>query len=328
MHVKLIVYGISLTTIFFTTIFLILFEFETQSISNSNNQNQLDYSDFYIKEYSLPDGTFPNSIISNKEGFVFVTGSQIHSLFKFHPDQETFVSSFDIKNDMSQNESGNFPLMSWSMIEDQDGMIWFSQMGPNPIWMFNPITEKFTSFSAKASPFQLKADNNGNIWFTTITANTVGVIQKSVIDEGEYTISEFNLINDKIPSGIFLENNHIWISMIGNNQLVKFEIVYDDESNMNPMMSSNWTMNNPQMMNNMMDQMMNNPQAMQNMHDMMLNNPWHMQGMMGQMMGQMMDQMMDDPELRQQMMNNMMMNPQMMQNMMQNQQFMQSLNNP
>lgn len=113
MHVRLIVVGI-----FFTALLLIFLEFQTSGL-NSLNNSEKDHFDSYVKEYSLPDGTFPNSVISNKDGFVFVTGSQIHSLFKFNPEQEAFVSSFDIKDGVSQNESGNFPLMSWSMIEDQ-----------------------------------------------------------------------------------------------------------------------------------------------------------------------------------------------------------------
>lgn len=196
--------------------------------TNNDNKipNKLVVSNPYVKEYSLPEGTWPNGILVDKNGVVWTAGSKKHELFKLSPEKEYF-SSFQIINNVGV-ETSDQSLMVWAMTEDKDGMIWFSQQGPNPIWRFDPNTKRFDVFDASAAPFQMKTDNAGNIWFTTLTANTIGIIQKINPYDREYLISEFHLDSDSLPSGIFLEEEHVWISMIKNNNLVKFVPIKDD----------------------------------------------------------------------------------------------------
>jgi hypothetical protein len=104
--------------------------------------------------------------------------------------------------------------------------------------------------------------------------------------------------------------------------------LFDQMMSNNPMMSQQWMgsgmmgqqqmMNDPQIMNQWMNNMMNDPQSMQQMHDMMMSNPQHM----NQMMGPMMNTMMNDPDMQQQMMTNMMGHQGMMNSMMTNQDMM------
>lgn len=177
----------------------------------------------YIKEYSLPDGMFPNGILVDKEGFVWIAGSMSNTLIVFDPKTSQIKSTHQLKN----NTSDNLPSqMVWSIIQDNEGLIWFSQMGKDPLWQFNPKTERFTTFhSISAAPFQMKVDQKtGNIWFTTLTKNTVGVIQKQ---PQSYKITEFDIGSDAYPSGLFLEDNYIWITLIKNQSISKFSIITD-----------------------------------------------------------------------------------------------------
>ena len=180
----------------------------------------------YVKEYSLPHGTWPNGILIDKNGSVWGAGSEIHKLFKFEPQEEKIVETFQLT---TQDEHSGVSRMVWTMVEDNEGIIWFSQMGPDPIWRFDPHTNKFDIFHVSAAPFQMKTDNTGNIWFTTLTANTVGIIQKAYLQEQnqEYKITEFNLDSDGLPSGIFLEGEYVWVTMINDNKIVKFLPVKD-----------------------------------------------------------------------------------------------------
>lgn len=177
----------------------------------------------YIKEYSLPDGIFPNGILVDKEGFVWIAGSMSNTLIVFDPKTSQMKYTYQLKN----NTNDNLPSqMVWSIIQDNEGLIWFSQMGTDPLWQFNPKTERFTTFhSISAAPFQMKVDQKtGNIWFTTLTKNTVGVIQKQ---PQSYKITEFDIGSDTYPSGLFLEDNYIWITLIKNQSISKFSIITD-----------------------------------------------------------------------------------------------------
>jgi streptogramin lyase len=183
----------------------------------------------YIKEYSLPDDTLPNGILVGRDGTVWVAGSTSHTLTSFDPKSGKIKSAYEIKeNDSSDNKSA--PLMVWSIIEDNENTIWFSQMGKNPLWQFNPETEKFTAYhSISAAPFQMKVDKRtGNIWFTTLTSDTLGVIQRQNQPQS-YKITEFNVGTDTYPSGLQLQNKDVWITQIQGQKLAKFSIVTDKD---------------------------------------------------------------------------------------------------
>ncbi|MGI0022357.1 MAG: hypothetical protein ACRD9Q_05795 [Nitrososphaeraceae archaeon] len=186
----------------------------------------------YVKEYSLPNGTWPNGILVDRNGMIWTAGSRSHILLSFDPEDGQIKSVYPIKDESSSDVMKGGSLMVWSMIEDNDGFIWFSQFGPDRLWRFDPKGEKFQVFrSISAPPFQMKVDrDSGNIWFTTLLGNTLGVIQKienKNESSPEYKITEFDMDSDSNPSGLFLEKDHVWISQISHHKLVKFNIVKD-----------------------------------------------------------------------------------------------------
>ena len=223
-------------TIFVISFVLIMLFFVSSQIHifEKNNMDTSAYSvtknhSPYVNEYDLPAGSLPNGIITDKNGFLWIVGSN-SNLYKFDPrlnkiDSVYFIGDKDIKAKGS--------IMGWAIIQDNDGMIWLSQSGSNPLWRFDPINEKFTSYLTSAAPFQMKLDEkNGNIWFTTLGGNTVGVIQKIKLPnlEIDYKITEFEVGDNSFPSGLFLENDNVWISEVVGNKLVRFKIVNDNHT--------------------------------------------------------------------------------------------------
>jgi len=178
----------------------------------------------YVNEFALPVGSFPNGILTDSKGFVWTVGSNSR-LYKF--DQDNKLISVYVIGDKDESESGL--MMGWTIAEDNDGFLWLSQFGLKSLWRFDPIDGKFSSYSVKASPFQMKVDKeDGEIWFTT-TGNTVGVIQKTNDDRSnEYKIQEFDVGNNTFPSGLFLEKNHVWVAQVVGNKLIKFKINRED----------------------------------------------------------------------------------------------------
>ena len=189
----------------------------------------------YIKEYSMPNGTWPNAILIARNGIVWTVGTISHTLISFDPKQGKIISSYPIItseqkiNSKNSTQSNQGFQMVWSIVEGSDGSIWFPEGGSDPLWRFDPNTEKFQVIhSISAAPMQMKVDKrSGNIWFTTFGSGTFGVIQK-IIGNREYKVTEFNLGNDSFPSGIFLQGDSVWITeTLNHNKLVEFKPIVD-----------------------------------------------------------------------------------------------------
>ncbi len=211
-----------------------------------NNSTNIDTP--FVKEYSMPKGTWPNAILVARNGIIWTVGTMSHTLIGFDPKQGKIRSSYPIitpeeKANKTNPQSKQGFQMVWSIVEGTDGSIWFPEGGSDPLWRFDPNTEKFQVIhSISAAPMQMKVDQrSGNIWFTTFGSGTFGVIQKIIgnkagiksnlndsITSPEYKVTEFNLGNDSFPSGIFLQGDSVWITeTLNHNKLVEFKPIVD-----------------------------------------------------------------------------------------------------
>ena len=188
----------------------------------------------YVAEYSLPKDTWPNAILVDGNGIVWTAGSRSHTLISFDPKQGQIKSFYPITEDKTLNNDATkgVSFMTWTMVEDNDGFIWFSQFGPDPLWRFDPRTEKFEPFrSVDNPPYQMKLDKDtGDIWYTTLARNTMGAIQKiENKSDSSYKIIEFDVGADSYPAGLFVEKDQVWISQIQNHKLIKFNVIRDSK---------------------------------------------------------------------------------------------------
>jgi streptogramin lyase len=213
----------------------------------------------FVKEYPMPSGSWPNGIMVDRNGIVWTVGTMSNILISFDPGQEKIKSVYPIREKIvdstdtkSKNKSSRTIRMVWSIVEDKDGFIWFSHGGS--LWRFDPLSGHFNLISeVRNAPFQMKTDSStGNIWFTTFSGSTVGVIQKidntskginrgndtttrinNTIDSSEnneYEIVEFSIDNNEtFPSGLFLEGDHVWITdTLQFDRIIKFKPIFDD----------------------------------------------------------------------------------------------------
>ncbi len=161
----------------------------------------------YVTEYSLPNGTLPNAILVDRSGMVWTVGSG--TFIELDP-KNGELRSYQIPGEVGHSER-----MSWSIVEDRDNSIWFSQFGAVSLWRFDTLTERFESFHTDNAPYQMKVDDrDGDIWFTTLTGNTLGVVQKvdNTTDTESYQIREFPTGNDTYPSGLALSGDSVLVS--------------------------------------------------------------------------------------------------------------------
>lgn len=196
---------------------------ETNITTNDNSVTVLDTP--YIKEYPLAYNTWPNAILTDGKGIVWTVGSKSDILIKFDPRQE-IISSYVITKNSVEDELSKNSLMAWTMVQDNDDKIWLSRLGENKIWSFNPSTTKFTSLQSNSSAFQMKINQeSGDIWFVTLTGDTLGVIQKIGTNiDSHYVIKEFSMGNGTTPTGLFVKKDQVWVTQLSSGKLLQFVV--------------------------------------------------------------------------------------------------------
>jgi streptogramin lyase len=195
-----------------------------EKVSTDNNKvanNTTSFNSPYITEYKLSNNTLPNGILVDSKGTVWTVGSQSRSLIAFTREEEK-IKSYPLPN------NGNGPsALTWAMAENKDGSIWFSGSAGNPIWRFDPRTENFESIkSPSAAPIQMKVDENGNVWYTTLSRGVIGVVIQNGGGEGDqkYISKELDLGNESFPSGLYLQNKSLWITKSLDGKIADFQI--------------------------------------------------------------------------------------------------------
>jgi len=194
----------------------------------------------YVKEYSIPNGTWPNGLLVDSNGTVWTVGTRSQNLLKVDPRNGQVLNVYPLKNQdsVSNNriKSRTGVMMVWAMVEGKDGSIWFSQSdSSNPLWRFDRNTSKFEIFrTISSAPFQMKVEERtGNIWFTTFASGNIGVIQRvktntsSITDSSNYQINEFSLGKASYPSGLFLDGDSLWVTETLDDKIIKLRIVTD-----------------------------------------------------------------------------------------------------
>lgn len=196
-----------------------------QNNSVSKNIPDFIFKSKYVTTYSLPNNTEPNGILVDSNGLVWTSGSFAQVLFRLDPNDGN-LTGYTIPTEKHGST------MVWSMVEDKDKNIWFSQFGSTPLLRFDPHMKKFETFHTSYPPFQMKVENaTGDIWFTTLTGNTVGVVQKiENKTEFSYKITEFPLGSNTNPSGLFLKDDSVWVAELSTGKIVKLDVLRNNAS--------------------------------------------------------------------------------------------------
>lgn len=176
----------------------------------------------YVKEYSLPADSAPNGLVVDDAGLVWVS-SKHATLYSVDP-TNGMVKNYEIKNGAASLENASVNSTTvWAIVQDNDGKIWLASLGTTSIWRFDPSSGTFDSYlSETGAPFQMKATKNGEIWFTTLRGDTLGVIEKS--EKSSYKISAFDVGAHTNPAGVFLQNDFVWIANVGSQNILEYKI--------------------------------------------------------------------------------------------------------
>ncbi len=180
----------------------------------------------YVMEYSLPLNSAPNGLVVDKSGLVWVA-TKNPVLYLVDPSSGQ-VKNYEIKDGTVYANAGVNSTMVWTMLSD-GGKIWFSPYGASSIWRLDSSSSTFDAIlSETGTPFQMKSGNDGEIWFTTLRGNTVGVIEKT--QNGTYNTLAFDTGNHTNPAGIFLQNDSVWVAEVGSQNISQYKINREDGS--------------------------------------------------------------------------------------------------
>jgi streptogramin lyase len=97
-----------------------------------NNSAHINTS--YVKEYYMPNGTWPNGILVARNGIVWTVGTMSHTLIGFDPKQGKINISYpiitpeEVANKTNPQSKPAFQMV-WSIVEGTDGSIWFPEGG-------------------------------------------------------------------------------------------------------------------------------------------------------------------------------------------------------
>ena len=217
-------FKIPLAAIIIIIAFVVIFVYLQGGLQNNGSVvNVVKSSNPYVTEYSLPKGSNPNALLVDKTGIVWIATSNPGILLSLDPEHDTMKNL--VIEDLSHPGSKLVnSTMVWAMVQDNDGKIWFSDLGTNSIWNLEPKNGTFHQIESKTgSPFQMKSDNHGKIWFTTLRGDTIGLIEKSP-KGADYKISSFETSNYTTPAGIFLQGDSVWVAGIDSQNVLHYKI--------------------------------------------------------------------------------------------------------
>jgi streptogramin lyase len=225
--------------------------------NNESSKNVINISEQYVKEYSLQEGSRPNALLVDAKGLVWITTSDSSSLFSLNP-ESGIITNFGIGgNSQSETVKGN-STMAWTIVQDNDGKIWFSVLGTQSIWKLDPENDSFHLFhSETGAPFQMKVGKIGEIWFTTLRGNTIDVMKKSLKDN-DYTLSSFDTGNNTTPAGIFLQNDTVWTANIDSQKISQYQVDRENYFVKNLTLIQNIPKNNVTLFSSPTDLLVNN----------------------------------------------------------------------
>jgi virginiamycin B lyase len=74
------------------------------------------------------------------------------------------------------------------VVDERNGIVWFTEINANKIGKFDPTTEQFEEFdipTPSSRPHGLAVDGNGDVWFTEMAGSKIGKldVETGQVDE-------------------------------------------------------------------------------------------------------------------------------------------------
>lgn len=122
-----------------------------------------------------------------------------------------------------------------------DGTIWFAEESGNFIGHYNPQTRQFKNYSLPEltipdpqnahkqltlplAPNELTFDSHGNLWFTELNADAVGMLDVKKGSIRHYPLASPPSVQKLNPYGLALDRQgNVWVTLSSSSQLVRLD---------------------------------------------------------------------------------------------------------
>jgi len=168
-----------------------------------------------VKEWDLPDSTFPHSVIIDKAGGVWFLGNGNGTIGKFDPETGKSTVFKMPQTDAKDPHTGEF---------DNEGVFWFSLQQSDMIGRFDPATKetKLVKTKKNAKPYGIKFGTDGTPW---VACNGSPCIYKVDRKTMELTEIKLPLPGTTVRRIEIAEDGRIWYVNSGKGRLGVYDPV-------------------------------------------------------------------------------------------------------
>lgn len=181
------------------------------AVPNDNKVVRFDPKTQDFKDWNLPAGHQPNSVMVDRRGMVWTTGYGNGTIGKLNPSTGT-IAEFAAP---SGNASGPHTLVLGT-----DGeTLWFTMQTGNRIGSVDTLTGRIAEYETSGNPSGIAIDRYGSIWWCRSSDDKLGRL-----DPLTGKLSELDMGSNSRPRRIATApDGMLWITLYGNGRLAKVD---------------------------------------------------------------------------------------------------------
>jgi virginiamycin B lyase len=184
----------------------------------ANKITRLDPKTGDMQDFSVPNvGTAAiHSAVPAPDGSVWLTEQASNKIGRWDPNTRTITEYQDAYTPGKEGIGAGGSKHTIRL--DPSGNVWASG---SPLTKFDPETRKFTRFEEVKSSYDVKADKNGDVWFTTGSrGNKIGKVDGKTMKVSEWTMPTEKSFPRRMEIG---PDGMIWVAEFNAGKIARFD---------------------------------------------------------------------------------------------------------
>ena len=187
------------------------------NFSPSNKLTRLDPKTGAMQDYTVPNAgpAAMHSAVPAPDGSVWMAEQASNKLARWDPEtkqitefQDPYLPGKEGWGDGGQKHTVRF---------DPSGNVWASGV---PLTKFDPETKKFTHFEEGKFVYDVKTQNNGDVWFTIPGTNEIGRVDGKTLKDTKWTVPTPKAFPRRMEIG---PDGMIWVAEFNGGKIARFD---------------------------------------------------------------------------------------------------------